>query len=53
MDDDQIKTVAKNGFKMVFSNYDALYLDCGIANWVGKGSNWCAPYKGFSFLESK
>ena len=32
---------------MIFSNYDALYLDCGYGAWVGEGNNWCSPYKGW------
>ena len=40
-----IKTVAENGFKMIFSNYDSTYLDCGFGGWVSDGNNWCAPYK--------
>ena len=30
-----IRAVAEAGFKMVFSNYDATYLDCGFGAWVG------------------
>lgn len=40
-----IRAVAEAGFKMVFSNYDATYLDCGFGAWVGNGHNWCSPYK--------
>ena len=40
-----IKTVAEAGFKMIFSNYDATYLDCGFGGWVSAGNNWCSPYK--------
>ena len=29
-----IKTVAEKGFKMIFSNHDATYLDCGFGAWV-------------------
>jgi len=43
--DPTIKTVAENGFKMIFSNHDATYLDCGFGAWVGNGHNWCSPYK--------
>ena len=45
MGDLTIKTVAEAGFKMIFSNYDATYLDCGFGAWVGNGNNWCSPYK--------
>ena len=45
--DPTIKTVAEAGFKMIFSNYDATYLDCGFGGWVNSGNNWCSPYKVF------
>ena len=35
------------GFKVIMSNYDDLYLDCGFGAWVGEGNNWCSPYKGW------
>lgn len=35
------------GFKVIVSNYDALYLDCGFAGWVTGGNNWCSPYHGW------
>ena len=40
-----IKTIAEAGFKMIFSNSDGAYLDCGFAGWVWEGNNWCSPYK--------
>ena len=45
--DPQIKVLADKGYKMIFSNYDALYMDCGYGAWVGEGNNWCTPYKGW------
>jgi len=45
LSDKTIKTVAEKGFKMIFSNYDSTYLDCGFGGWVSDGNNWCAPYK--------
>ena len=42
-----IKAVAEGGFKMVFSNSDGLYLDCGFAGWVWNSPSWCSPYKGW------
>ncbi|XP_076621956.1 beta-hexosaminidase 1 [Colletes latitarsis] len=45
--DTTIDTLLQNNFKVIFSNYDALYLDCGFSAWIGEGSNWCAPYKGW------
>ncbi|KAK7063269.1 beta-N-acetylhexosaminidase activity protein [Halocaridina rubra] len=34
-------------FRVIFSNYDHWYLDCGVGAWVGEGNNWCSPYKGW------
>ncbi|XP_015189390.1 PREDICTED: chitooligosaccharidolytic beta-N-acetylglucosaminidase [Polistes dominula] len=39
-----------NNFKVIISNYDALYLDCGFGAWVGEGNNWCSPYKGWQLI---
>jgi hypothetical protein len=35
------------GYRVIFSNYDAWYLDCGYGGWVAAGNNWCSPYKGW------
>lgn len=45
LQDSQINTVIKSKHKMLFSNVDALYMDCGFSNHVGDGVNWCSPYK--------
>ena len=45
--DPAVGRLLRNNFKVIFSNYDALYLDCGFSAWIGEGSNWCAPYKGW------
>lgn len=45
--DPLIKELLDNKFRIIFSNYDALYLDCGFGAWVGEGNNWCSPYKGW------
>jgi hexosaminidase len=42
-----IPFLIKNNYKTIFSNYDALYLDCGFGAWIGEGNNWCSPYKGW------
>jgi len=43
-----IKEVLEANFRVIFSNYDAWYLDCGFGAWVGgPGHNWCSPYKGW------
>jgi len=46
-EDPLIKELLEKNFKLIFSNYDALYLDCGFGAWVGEGNNWCSPYKGW------
>ncbi|CAG9858515.1 unnamed protein product [Phyllotreta striolata] len=54
--DDQIKQLLDNGYKIILSNYDALYMDCGLGSWYAFGSyksginisnNWCSPYIGW------
>ena len=40
----------ENDYKVIVSNYDAWYFDCGYASWVSNGSNWCSPYKGIISL---
>lgn len=32
-------------YRLIFSNSDAWYLDCGFSSWVSDGLNWCSPYK--------
>jgi len=48
--DKQIPNLALNGFRMIFSTYDTLYLDCGYGNWLVEGNNWCSPYKDWKLL---
>eukprot|EP00795_Rhopilema_esculentum_P012281 gene12281-2924_t len=43
--DKTISNLINKGYRVVFSNYDAVYLDCGFGGWVTDGNNWCAPYK--------
>ncbi|KAG8035909.1 hypothetical protein G9C98_003035 [Cotesia typhae] len=43
--DKTIKRLLDNKFQVIFSNYDALYLDCGFGAWIGAGNGWCSPYK--------
>ena len=51
-DDSTIRSVMERGFRMIVSNSDATYLDCGYAGWVTDGNNWCSPYKGWQVLTS-
>ncbi|KAJ8684485.1 hypothetical protein QAD02_020277 [Eretmocerus hayati] len=45
--DKTIGRLVENEFRVIFSNYDALYFDCGFGAWIGEGTNWCSPYKGW------
>ena len=45
--DSWISELLEKGFRVIFSNHDAWYLDCGMGAWVGEGNNWCSPYKGW------
>ncbi|XP_065720541.2 chitooligosaccharidolytic beta-N-acetylglucosaminidase isoform X2 [Drosophila suzukii] len=45
--DPKVKKILERGYKIIVSNYDALYLDCGGAGWVTDGNNWCSPYIGW------
>ncbi|KAI5732553.1 hypothetical protein M8J76_001638 [Diaphorina citri] len=45
--DPQVANLLRNKFPVIFSNYEALYFDCGFGAWVGEGNNWCSPYIGW------
>ncbi|XP_066929700.1 chitooligosaccharidolytic beta-N-acetylglucosaminidase-like [Clytia hemisphaerica] len=45
-----IVDIVNNGFKTIFTNWNTLYLDCGVGSWVGEGNNWCSPYKDWKQL---
>ncbi|XP_028037958.1 chitooligosaccharidolytic beta-N-acetylglucosaminidase [Bombyx mandarina] len=45
--DPQIQGLLQKGYRLIMSNYDALYFDCGFGAWVGSGNNWCSPYIGW------
>ncbi|XP_058459598.1 chitooligosaccharidolytic beta-N-acetylglucosaminidase-like isoform X2 [Malaya genurostris] len=45
--DPKLTKLLEKGFRVIISNYDALYLDCGFAGWVTGGNNWCSPYIGW------
>jgi hexosaminidase len=46
-DDPKVQVLLENGYNIIVSNYDALYLDCGYGAWVTDGNNWCSPYIGW------
>jgi len=48
--DTVIKELIDKDYKVIFSNYDAWYFDCGYSSWVGEGNNWCSPYKGWQVV---
>jgi hexosaminidase len=43
--DKGVTKLLENGYHVIFSNSDALYLDCGVGGWVNEGLNWCWPYR--------
>ncbi|ALC43521.1 Hexo1, partial [Drosophila busckii] len=45
--DKVVKKILKRGYRIIVSNYDALYFDCGGPGWVSDGNNWCSPYIGW------
>lgn len=51
--DPQIGELLKQKYRVIMSNYDAWYLDCGYGAWLysdsGPENNWCAPFKGTHF----
>ncbi|XP_075234366.1 beta-hexosaminidase 1 [Lycorma delicatula] len=42
--DPNVAELLNNGYRVIFSNYEALYFDCGFGGWVTDGNNWCSPY---------
>jgi len=49
-EDAVIKELLEKDYRVIFSNYDAWYFDCGYSSWVGEGNNWCTPYKGWQLV---
>jgi len=49
-----IGELLKQKYRLIMSNYDAWYLDCGYDAWLYTGSgpenNWCSPYKGWKTM---
>lgn len=43
----EIQNLLENGYKIIVTNQDALYFDCGFGSWVRDGNNWCSPYIGW------
>jgi hexosaminidase len=55
-----LSTITSKGFKAIFGNYDAWYLDCGTGGWMnipnsGLAANypfadWCGPVKNWRLI---
>lgn len=45
--DPNMRALLQQGYRLIMSNMDALYLDCGFHSWMGSdpGNNRCSPYK--------
>jgi len=43
--DSVISDIVSQGFDIIMSNEDAVYLDCGTGNWAEKISSHCDPFK--------
>jgi len=41
------------GYRIIISNSDAWYLDCGFGDWISGGKDWCSPYKGWQIISKK
>ncbi|XP_026324951.1 uncharacterized protein LOC113233930 [Hyposmocoma kahamanoa] len=48
--DVQVRTLLNKGFKLILSNPEQLYLDCGFGGWLEEGENWCTPYKSWKVI---
>jgi hypothetical protein len=55
--DSWISDLLRMRYRLLLSNYDAWYFDCGYGAWLYSGSaeknNWCSPFKGPDFLFTK
>lgn len=52
---DSINTLTSQGYDVIVSNSEQLYLDCGFGNWIADNTNfksWCDPYKTWQSLSS-
>jgi len=38
------------GYRIIISNSDAWYLDCGFGDFTSGGNNWCSPYKAWQVM---
>lgn len=43
--------ILESDFKVILSNFDGLYLDCGVGDWnTNGGVNWCSPFKSWQTI---
>ncbi|XP_075234714.1 chitooligosaccharidolytic beta-N-acetylglucosaminidase-like [Lycorma delicatula] len=49
-DHNLLNHLLENDFRIILSNSDVLYLDCGFGSWVAGGNNWCSPYKSWHYI---
>ncbi|KAJ2704049.1 Glucosamine-6-phosphate isomerase (Glucosamine-6-phosphate deaminase) (GNPDA) (GlcN6P deaminase) [Coemansia sp. IMI 203386] len=47
IDQESVKKAVSQGYRIVSSSYDSLYLDCGHGAWLSNwdGNSWCDPFK--------
>ena len=49
-----IANLLEMGYRIIMSNTDAWYLDCGYGSWLydgqGPDNNWCSPMKGMYMI---
>ena len=54
--DPQIGDWLRMRYRLILSNYDAWYFDCGFGAWLysgaGPDNNWCSPFKGWKTVYS-
>jgi len=44
-DDPLIEELLRKQYRVIFTNWDSNYLDCGFGHWIKDGVNWCSPFK--------
>lgn len=42
-----MKDLLESGYRLILSNVDSVYFDCGFGDWMQGGNNWCGPYIGW------
>lgn len=39
------QNILNQGYRIIDSNYEYWYLDCGAGNWLTGNTSWCDPFK--------